>query len=497
MGFLDRVSEATTPTQRPKVSLSQIVIYGFFTLLVKILGLIWRNRVTMTWIFVIITAFSIYPAYVGFLLMALSVGMIFAGKFYKPIFYSFAPFTADSRRSAIQYLKAKIEHDELFIENHESHLYKNGYMERYNGALLLIRAGILTREQVAADRKLDVSMVDEEDKWVWELRSNINGMPPSLISQRTNEFKSVLNAVRSYSEPLDKGGLRITFYKTDPLDEVQQRHEAGRLNIDDMSVVAAVDAFGNDMSLRFKEVSGLVVGGMPGRGKSAGMAAISIPLILSEHVEMYIIDGKGGQDWDNYAEHAKVFIKGDEDLKPILEFLRSFHNDMLADLENQKAVLGDSNFWNVPAEQRLAAGRKFKILMIDECQGLFENRTTKEDKEMVAEITRYIAILVKRGRSSGYCTALITQKPTNDSLPTTIRDNATLRVAFGVSTIAAENAILGIMPDDLVNIPRAISIPSNRRGGAVMSTDDGMFKEVRFHYIPEKRQEQLLAAGVA
>lgn len=355
-------------------------------------------------------------------------------------------------------------------------------------------AGVLNRDRLM-ELQPDVLMVDHGETVEFIIRHGLPGIPTGSLVEKLKTYQSVLNAVRTVSENLSNGGARITFYRTDPLDEGVTVMKPGKLDVEKMKVECAVNAFGKKMSITFGDSSGMVVGGVPGSGKTAGITSFLLPLALSEFVNLSIIDGKGGSDWSAYEQVASTYISGDDDLEPIRDFMKAHYEMMVNRVKMQKQLLGQSNFWNVSAKQRLAAGLKFELLVIDECQGLFEgNGRTKEEKEMMAEILRYSSAMVKRGRSAGVFVIFITQKPTQDSLPTAIRDNSGLRLSFRLTTSSAEAAVLGAMPDTGGVVPHATAIPAARKGGAVLGTESGDFEEVRFFYIPENRQEELLAA---
>jgi DNA segregation ATPase FtsK/SpoIIIE-like protein len=77
-------------------------------------------------------------------------------------------------------------------------------------------------------------------------------------------------------------------------------------------------------------------------------------------------------------------------------------------------------------------------------------------------------------------TILATQKPTSDSLPTDIRDNASLRVCFGVQSTYAASAVLG---DDW-SAASSVS-PLGASVGIGVAAVDGKFVRFRAPYIPE------------
>lgn len=430
----------------------------------------WRLAITLSWfvVLMLVAASEVVLALVA----VLGIGIAVAS-YWVPVLRKFAPFVADWYR------------------------YKKvlGARKQSQDALEFLFAANLISEQDLSEKPPKARMFYEKGTIVFELKQALRGVPPHSFVAKAKEFEALLDAKRSVAEPLSGGGVRITFYLTDPLDEAVVRTEVGAFDPEKMSVACAINSFGEERSITFGDSSGMVVGGIPGSGKTAGLTSFLLPMALSEYVDLSIIDGKGGADWTNYSDVAQTFISGDDDLVPIRDFLRDFYEEMVSRVATMKDLIGNSNFWNISAAERLAAGLRFKLLVIDECQGVFETAgRSKEEKELLGEIFRYLSAIVKRGRSAGFFAVFITQKPTAEALPTAIRDNAGLRIAFRLQTSQAENAVLGVSASDGIEMPRAVEIPASRKGGAVIGTDSGGFEAVRFFYIPEKEQEQLLSA---
>lgn len=363
------------------------------------------------------------------------------------------------------------------------------------GNELIVHMGLVS-ERGEDEKPYAVRLIDTPDEARLYVDKPIVGVPSSKLIEVCRSYKDRLDAKRVRVDERGKGVLEVVFLRRDPLDEGQVINEPAAFDPETMKVTCAVDAVGREVGVSFHEVSGMVVGGIPGSGKTAGLTSFLLPLALSDDVELTIIDGKGADDWTAYKPLATRFVAGDdglEDLEAIRDVLADFHGDMLERMQTNRERLGQSNYWNVDLATRRDADAPFKLLIVDECQGLFETagRTSKEAKAVMSEILRYTSSIVKRGRSAGVCAVFITQKPTSEALPTAIRDNAALRLAFRVATPESERAVLGLTPDD-IDTPRATTIPSSRKGGAVMARDTGELADVRFYYMPELRQREFI-----
>lgn len=247
-------------------------------------------------------------------------------------------------------------------------------------------------------------------------------------------------------------------------------------------VVFGVYEDGSPASLSLRNQSGVVVGGVPGSGKTAGMTVIVLALLMSGCARLHILDGKGGADWEWCAPAAADYYSGD-DPATAAGLLRGYEDAMRQRLLDMPGY-GDSNYWNLPPDAR----PPLEVLIIDECQSFFsdadQSDKNKEVKASTAACRAAATTLVKRGRSAGWVVFVLTQKPTADAIPTALRDNCGQRVCFRVATSEAARAVMGCVlgTDDL----SPTAIPAARRGGAVIATDSGLLRECRFAYIPEK-----------
>lgn len=129
--------------------------------------------------------------------------------------------------------------------------------------------------------------------------------------------------------------------------------------------------------------------------------------------------------------------------------------------------------------------------MVDEIQTLLDPsyypRSDKQTQSLVAEAQGLVKRLSALSRAAGIVTALATQKPTADSIPTQSRDNATARLCFSVSTREAARAVLGDRSDaestDDVRFPSPIGLP---QGVAVAGLMGSGLVKVRVPFIPEQ-----------
>lgn len=269
----------------------------------------------------------------------------------------------------------------------------------------------------------------------------------------------------------------------------QQKSEPSQFRLLPFDPVAGRITFGlleddSPASILIRNQSGVVVGGRPGSGKTAGMMIIVLALYLSGQVNLHIIDGKGGDDWTWAEKAATTFIRDDIDL--VHEAILNLNRDMKSRTASMRANYGESNFWNLPPDKR----PPLEVIIVDECQTYFDpkgvtsddGRPVKELRDLAQDITGAATNIVRKGRSAGYLLFAITQKPTTDCLPSQLRDNCGARICFQISTPEAARAVLGNLPD---GSPSPLDIPTSRPGGAVIGLDNGQAAMCRFAYISE------------
>ena len=240
-----------------------------------------------------------------------------------------------------------------------------------------------------------------------------------------------------------------------------------------------VDEHGAAVSASCRNVSGVVVGGVPGGGKSAWLAFALGSLAHRDDVQWLLIDGKQGYDLEGLAPRAYRYVSGDEagDLEVVRDSLQDIQTLMRERLRNAPELYGQPNLWSA-GPSRL---NPVVVVVIDECQAYLDARShsTKEAKATGAEIDSLVRDLVKRGRSAGIVVVLSTQRPTADSIPTSTRDNCALRVCFSVRTREAATAVIGEFSSESAVSP--IGAPT----GVGVSSVEGMQVRFRSPFVPD------------
>jgi S-DNA-T family DNA segregation ATPase FtsK/SpoIIIE len=194
--------------------------------------------------------------------------------------------------------------------------------------------------------------------------------------------------------------------------------------------------------IRLAEVSGIVVAGLAGFGKTMLVAHFLGQLAPSTAVQFVLVDGKGGPDYDRLIPRAWLSAK--DDLDQVRDVLRRVHRLMVDRQGAIAQVLGLTDAWHLGP----SPSWPLVVVVIDEAHTFFHERKgtspeVKAHNALVAEVTRLVEELVRKGRNVAIQTMLLTQRATADAIPTRIRDNCQVAISFATRTLDGAVAALG------------------------------------------------------
>jgi DNA segregation ATPase FtsK/SpoIIIE, S-DNA-T family len=199
---------------------------------------------------------------------------------------------------------------------------------------------------------------------------------------------------------------------------------------------------GSLVMVRLAEVSGSVVGGLAGFGKTMLVSHLLGQLAPSPAVQFVLIDGKGGPDYDRLIPRAWLSAK--DDLPDVRDVLRRVHRLMLDRQGAIAEVLGVTDAWHVDP----SSSWPLVVVVIDEAHTFFHERKgtspeVKAHNALAAELSRLVEELVRKGRNVAIQVMLLTQRATGDAIPTRIRDNCQVAISFATRTVDGAVAALG------------------------------------------------------
>jgi S-DNA-T family DNA segregation ATPase FtsK/SpoIIIE len=196
------------------------------------------------------------------------------------------------------------------------------------------------------------------------------------------------------------------------------------------------------VQVRLAEVSGIVVAGLAGFGKTMLVAHLLGQLAPSPAVQFVLVDGKGGPDYDRLA--ARAWLHAKDDLDQVRDVLRQVHRLMVDRQASIAQVLGVTDAWHLGPSPSWA----LVVVVIDEAHTFFHERKgtapeVKAHNALVAELSRLVEELIRKGRNVAIQVMLLTQRATGDAIPTRIRDNCQVAISFATRTVDGAVAALG------------------------------------------------------
>src|SRR5512132_3863014 len=196
------------------------------------------------------------------------------------------------------------------------------------------------------------------------------------------------------------------------------------------------------VTVRLAEVSGIVVAGLAGFGKTMLVAHLLGQLAPSPAVQFVLVDGKGGPDYDRLFPRAWLSAK--DDLGQVRDALRQIHRLMVNRQVAIAQVLGVTDAWHLGP----SPGWPLVVVVIDEAHTFFHERKgtspeVKAHNALVAELSRLVEELIRKGRNVAIQVMLLTQRATGDAIPTRIRDNCQVAISFATRTVDGAVAALG------------------------------------------------------
>jgi DNA segregation ATPase FtsK/SpoIIIE, S-DNA-T family len=238
------------------------------------------------------------------------------------------------------------------------------------------------------------------------------------------------------------GRIRLRGLYRDPLVAVARIDLSGTPPV---SLTAWWLGWADDSSLvmvRLAEVSGSVVGGLAGFGKTMLVAHLLGQLAPSPAVQFVLIDGKGGPDYDHLFPRAWLSAK--DDLGRVRDVLRQVHRLMVDRQGAIAQVLGVTDAWHLGP----SPSWPLAVVVIDEAHTFFHERKgtspeVKAHNALVAELSRLVEELIRKGRNVAIQVMLLTQRATGDAVPTRIRDNCQVAISFATRTVDGAVAALG------------------------------------------------------
>jgi S-DNA-T family DNA segregation ATPase FtsK/SpoIIIE len=235
--------------------------------------------------------------------------------------------------------------------------------------------------------------------------------------------------------------------------------------------------------------SNLLVGGIPGSGKTSCALAIVLGVALDPTAELWIFELKGSGDLDSVRPVCHRYVSGDED-----EDLEAAIDGLRAGIAEQKRRAA---FIKALPASETVEGRRVtralaerypeqdlgpRVIVVDEAQELF---THPDYKDEAADLcTR----LIKKGRAYGIILILLTQNPDAPSLPSSVSSSVGTRLCLAVMDWRANNNVLGTGAHERGLRATEISVSEQGTGILVRGREGGT---VRAAFIRQTEAEKI------
>jgi hypothetical protein len=215
--------------------------------------------------------------------------------------------------------------------------------------------------------------------------------------------------------------------------------------------------------------SGTFIPGASGTGKSNALDLLlqSIFANLEQFAAVYLVDGKDGVSMNRYRSVApnKVIVLWEE------RDLWTITSELVATMRARNVAQREANRDNATSD--------FIAVVIDE-MSTFTAKPTSDSKhpdtKRHAQFIDELAMLARRGRSTGIRLIITAQEPVVDQIPATVRANCLTTLAFKLPIDVHANAVFGQL-EGLPADPRRLS-----RGRALLK--NGLTGDLHYLQIP-------------
>jgi len=244
--------------------------------------------------------------------------------------------------------------------------------------------------------------------------------------------------------------------------------------------------------------SSLLVGAIPRMGKTYAARLPAAAAALDPHARLLVWDGKGGADWEPFAQVAHVYATGVRDT--VVARLAAALADLVADMNARYERLRTLPRELCPeAKVTPAITRNRRLNMpltlvcIDEVQRYLEH--PDHGRAILAALTD----LAKVGPAVGIMLLLATQKPSSEVLPDDLRGQIGTRFALKVMTWQASDTILGA-GTARTGLDASRFLRAHKGVGILLGADDGELAEqggqaVRTYLLDMAGLEAICARG--
>ncbi len=240
-----------------------------------------------------------------------------------------------------------------------------------------------------------------------------------------------------------------------------------------------IDEDGNPVRIGLPERN-LLLGGEPGAGKSAALSLLIAAAALDPSVHLTLLDGKQVElaPWSGSAEHF---------VGPDMEGAIGVLKELCAEMDRRYATLLAAGL------RKIEPGGEFGLHVVAIDELAFYMRGGKREER--TELTETLRDLISRGRAAGIIVIAATQKPSNEIIPTFVRDLFSFRMALRCTTPEASDTVLG--QGWASQGYSASTLDPTARGVGFLLAEGAVPVKIRTHYLDDDAIAALDQAGRA
>ena len=187
------------------------------------------------------------------------------------------------------------------------------------------------------------------------------------------------------------------------------------------------------MTIDLSVVPHVLIGGSTGSGKSVLLKNLLMQCVFKGS-DVYIADFKGGLDFPRiWWEKAQVIIEPVKFLQKLQKIEAEMKHRIEVLRKADKRNLHDYNF--IHSEYRYP---RIVIACDEAAQLLDRTGRTKEEKEVIEQITKYLALFARQGRAVGIHLMLATQRPDANVIPGAIKSELDCRICGRADLILSQ-----------------------------------------------------------
>ena len=242
-------------------------------------------------------------------------------------------------------------------------------------------------------------------------------------------------------------------------------------------VPVGVDELGDPVTVELPE-RGVLVGGEPGSGKSAGLSELLAGAALDPSVHIWGLD----------AKRLELGL-----WRPVMERVGFGAMDQAISLVEDLIEIMEERYGDLEAAglRKIGPDNPLYVLVVDELRFY----TAHRDRKARDHFNGLLIDLAARGRAAGILPWLATQKPSTDVVPSSLRDLIAIRWAMRSTTRDASDTILGAGYATLGY--SAADIDHRTRGVGWLLHEGETPRRVRSYLLDDEHIRAIAARGAA